>query len=118
MLPYLVNPAQPTIRKWNFTQIGINLQANGSLNGPCRIAVHLHADPGEQERVRGQRRHLVGHGRRRIPLTAGIPAEGFEYCCEVNVWQKNHGKDTYTIRPLDSKSASATTTTRSSRTTR
>ena len=61
MLPYLTNPGQKRIRKWNFTQVGANLQANGTLNAPCTIAA-LHADSGHQERLRGQQRHLVGRG--------------------------------------------------------
>ena len=36
MLPYLVNPAQPSIRKTNYTEIGTNLHANGEINGPCQ----------------------------------------------------------------------------------
>lgn len=37
MLPYLVSPAQPTIRRYNFSQGGINLQRNGGNNGPCVV---------------------------------------------------------------------------------
>lgn len=37
MLPYLTNPAQESIREFNFTQGGLNLQANGAINGPCVI---------------------------------------------------------------------------------
>ncbi|MET0682816.1 MAG: hypothetical protein ABWZ29_05695 [Casimicrobiaceae bacterium] len=35
MLPYLTNPRQKAIRKTNFTQVGPNLQADGTFNGPC-----------------------------------------------------------------------------------
>jgi arylsulfatase A-like enzyme len=35
MLPYLTDPAQPSIRAFNFTQGGLNIQANGGRNGPC-----------------------------------------------------------------------------------
>ena len=37
MLPYLTNPEQPSIRSFNFTQIGLNLQLDGGLNGPCNF---------------------------------------------------------------------------------
>ena len=37
MLPYLTNPAQESIREYNFTQGALNLQANGAINGPCVI---------------------------------------------------------------------------------
>ncbi len=35
LLPYLTNPAQGSIRTFNFTQGGLNLQANDGRNGPC-----------------------------------------------------------------------------------
>lgn len=35
MLPYLTNPAQESIREFNFAQGGPNLQVNGAVNGPC-----------------------------------------------------------------------------------
>lgn len=37
MLPYLGNPAATAIRRFNFTQGDLNLQANGGRNGPCVI---------------------------------------------------------------------------------
>jgi hypothetical protein len=35
LLPYLSNPAQASVRTLNFTQGGLNLQANGGSNAPC-----------------------------------------------------------------------------------
>ncbi len=35
MMPYLVDPNQASIRAFNFVQGGLNLQANGGVNGPC-----------------------------------------------------------------------------------
>ncbi|HLU61733.1 MAG TPA: sulfatase-like hydrolase/transferase, partial [Gammaproteobacteria bacterium] len=35
MLPYLANPAQDAIRDINFTQGGLNIQANDGVNPPC-----------------------------------------------------------------------------------
>ncbi len=35
MLPYLKNPMQQSIRSFNFTQGGMNIQENGGDNGPC-----------------------------------------------------------------------------------
>src|SRR5262249_24888495 len=37
MLPYLVNPGQRSIRRWNFTQVGVNLQINHATYAPCTI---------------------------------------------------------------------------------
>jgi hypothetical protein len=39
MLPYLINPAQSSLRTTNFTQTGINLSAGGIRPGPCVIPV-------------------------------------------------------------------------------
>jgi hypothetical protein len=35
MMPYLTNPNQPSLRDYNFSQGGFNIQANGAHNGPC-----------------------------------------------------------------------------------
>lgn len=35
LLPYLENPAQDSLRGINFTQMGVNIQANDGRNGPC-----------------------------------------------------------------------------------
>jgi hypothetical protein len=37
LLPYLTDPASPAQRDFNFSQGGLNLQANGQTNGPCMI---------------------------------------------------------------------------------
>lgn len=35
LLPYLSNPMQPGLRRFNFTQGGLNLQVDGGRNGAC-----------------------------------------------------------------------------------
>ena len=35
LLPYLNAPGQASLRSINFTQSGVNIQANGARNGPC-----------------------------------------------------------------------------------
>ncbi len=35
LLPYLINPSQPSLRDYNFTQGGFNIQKDGAHNGPC-----------------------------------------------------------------------------------
>jgi hypothetical protein len=37
MLPYLLNPNQKSIRRFNFTQGGLNIQKDNAHNGPCVI---------------------------------------------------------------------------------
>ena len=34
------------------------------------------------------------------PATQGIPAGGFQYCCQVNEWQAAKGATTYALQPL------------------
>lgn len=39
MLPYLTHPSQPSLRDYNFTQIGINITAHNERPGPCVITI-------------------------------------------------------------------------------
>ncbi len=36
-MPYLKKPRQKSIRDYNFTQVGPNIQAGNTINGPCTI---------------------------------------------------------------------------------
>ena len=88
LMPYLRNPSQPAIRKWNYNEMGPNLQANGSVNGPCVMS--------------------GGASCSQIPVTKGVCEDNggvwwgegaqdsdtpdepgpvpLKYCCEVNQW--------------------------------
>ena len=101
MLPYLANPAQASLRKWNFTQVGINYQANGALNGPCQIGNTCTQIPVTKGVCEDNGGIWWGAGAT-DPVTAGIPAAGLQYCCQVNIWRTNQGQSTYTLQPLDS----------------
>ncbi len=39
MLPYLMNPSQPSLRAYNFTQTGINISKHNERPGPCIISI-------------------------------------------------------------------------------
>jgi len=39
MLPYLTNPSQDSLRRYNFTQTGINITAHGARPGPCVLTI-------------------------------------------------------------------------------
>ena len=41
LLPYLQDPAQESIRSFNFVQGGLNIQANDGVNGPCVFSGNL-----------------------------------------------------------------------------
>lgn len=97
MLPYLTNPSQPGLRKWNFTQFGMNLQADGAINGPCQMAntcSHIPVTRGVCEDNGG-----VWYGAGADP-SLGLPAGGLEYCCQVQWWVVNkQGVSANTIQP-------------------
>jgi Sulfatase len=98
MLPYLVNPEQPSLRSTNFTQIGLNLQLNGGINGPCQIDVTCTQIPVTKSVCEDNEGIWWGAGAT-DPATAGIPPQGLTYCCNVNTWLADHGQPTLTISP-------------------
>lgn len=85
MLPYVVNPNQPSIRTWNYTEVGVNLQANGAVNGPCTISDSCTQIPVTKGVCEDNNGIWWGSGHD-DPMTAGIPPEGFQYCCQVNAY--------------------------------
>ncbi len=92
MLPYLENPKQPSIRKTNYTEIGTNLHAKGEINGPCvysggTTCTQIAPTEGVCEDNNGV---WWGPGAT-DPSTAGIPPEGIALCCDVAIWQHDHG---------------------------
>ncbi|MFN2377485.1 MAG: sulfatase-like hydrolase/transferase [Candidatus Binatia bacterium] len=107
MLPYLVDPQQPGIRPWNFTQVGTNLQANGAINGPCTISdscTQIPVTKGVCEDNNG-----TWWGKKHdAEITQGAPEEGFQRCCQVNEFVLSRGCDPtkdgcpYTVTPLTS----------------
>lgn len=93
LLPYLANPRQGSIRRWNFTQAGPNLQANNGINGPCTIQNSCTQIPVTKSVCEDNGGIWWGQG----STVEGIPAGGFKLCCEVNTWL---GQPTYVIQPL------------------
>jgi len=92
LLPYLENPNQPSIRTTNYTEIGTNQHANGVLNGPCLYSsgatcTQIAPTKGVCEDNNGV---WWGPGAT-DPSTHGIPAEGLALCCDVAIWQHDHG---------------------------
>ena len=98
MLPYLTNPEQPSIRSINFTQIGLNLQLDGGLNGPCNFGTSCSHIPVSKSVCEDNGGVWWGAGAT-DPSTAGIPPEGLTYCCDVDIWLANHGQPTVEILP-------------------
>jgi hypothetical protein len=84
MLPYVVNREQDGIRQWNFTQVGVNLQANGAINGPCTISNSCTQIPVTKGVCEDNNGTWWGAGNDLMSI--GVPPEGFKYCCEVNAF--------------------------------
>ena len=102
MLPYLLNPAQPNIRKTNFTEIGTNLHANGEINGPCQYNTTTCTQIAPTKSVCEDNSGIWWGAGATDPSTAGIPSGGLKLCCDVAVWQANHGQTISTdIYPLE-----------------
>lgn len=99
LLPYLQDPAQPAIRSWNYTEVGPNLQANGAVNAPCTISSSCSQIPVTASVCTDNNGVWWGPGAT-DPITAGIPKEGFTYCCEVNAFRAAQGQPLYSIPPL------------------
>ena len=101
MLPYLTNPEQPAIRSWNYTEVGLNLQANETVNGPCVInsCTQIPIVRSVCEDNNG-----VWWGADNDAEFNGVPApaEGFQYCSQVREFVERNGGDSFYIQPLDS----------------
>lgn len=88
MRPYLSNPNQTSIRKFNFTQVGNNAQANGAINAPCTISTSCTQIPVSKNVCEDNGGAWWGADGD-APITAGMPAGGFTYCCQVNQFVYN-----------------------------
>jgi hypothetical protein len=102
MLAYLSDPAQGPIRPWNYTEVGLNLQANGALNGPCLIGASCTQIPVSPGVCADNNGTWWGEG---SVAKAGItpaPAGGFKYCSQVNNFLAANGQDTVAVQPLTS----------------
>ena len=98
MLPYLTNPKQPSIRSFNFTQIGLNLQAQRRDQRPVQLGASCTQIPVSKSVCEDNGGVWWGAGAT-DPSTAGIPPQGLTYCCEVDIWLANQGQPTVTILP-------------------
>jgi hypothetical protein len=101
MLAYLTDPNQPAIRSWNYTEVGLNLQANGTVNGPCVInsCTQIPIVRSVCEDNNG-----VWWGEDNDAEFNGVPApaEGFQYCSQVRQFVQQNGGDAFEIQPLAS----------------
>jgi hypothetical protein len=109
MLPYLVNPAQPSIRRWNFTQVGANIQVGGALNAPCTIGSSCTQIPVSQKVCQDNDGVWWGAGfddpstqcKASSADCTPVPPSGYTDCCQVIAFQISNGDTPATITPLD-----------------
>jgi len=99
MLPYLRNPDQQSIRKWNYTEVGANLQTNGTINQPCVISGGCTQIPVSKSVCEDNNGVWWGDGAD-APETEGIPEGGYQYCCQVNAFRAAQDASLYNITPL------------------
>jgi arylsulfatase A-like enzyme len=92
VLPYVVNPDQPSIRSWNYTEVGVNLQVGGAINGPCTIQSSCTQIPMTKGVCEDNNGTWWGK-EHDAPATAGIPEDGFTHCCQVNDFVIRQGCD-------------------------
>ena len=99
MLPYVTNPNQQSIRAWNYTEVGANLQVGGAINQPCVISGGCTQIPVSKSVCEDNGGVWWGVGAD-APETEGIPASGYDFCCQVNEFVVAKGSEAYNILPL------------------
>lgn len=105
MLPYFKNINLPSIRKYDFTLGGPNLQANGGINGPCQFPSGGSCSqiPVTKSVCEDNGGVWFGEGATGSYPTGStstpIPSDGFQYCCQVQVWIKDNGGTPLTVVP-------------------
>jgi sulfatase-like protein len=101
MLGYLENPGQPSIRRWNFTQVGVNLQINHATYAPCTIGTSCTQIPVSQSVCMDNNGVWWGEGHD-DPVTVNAPPAGYTDCCQAVADLIGQGKAEDTIEPLES----------------
>lgn len=99
MLSYLTTPDASSERAYNFTQVGNNQQAGGTINPPCTLGPGCSQIPVSKS---------VCHDNSGIwwgaePDEPGVPAEGFTQCCQVNQYQYENELPLFDLQPLSAE---------------
>lgn len=99
MLPYLTTPGVASQRDYNFTQVGNNHQAGGTINQPCTFATSCSQIPVSKS---------VCHDNSGVwwgaePDEPDVPAEGYTQCCQVNQYLYDHEQPMIGLQPLSAE---------------
>ena len=99
MLPYLTDVEQRPIREWNYTEVGLNLQANGVVNGPCLINSCTQI-PNVRSICEDNNGVWWGEDNEASINGINAPEEGFQFCSQVLDFVTSNGGEAFAIQPL------------------
>jgi hypothetical protein len=102
MMPYLKKPRQKSIRDYNFTQVGPNIQAGNTINGPCTINTGCTQIPVTEGVCTDNGGTWWGEGTDQVDQEE-YP-DGLEYCCDVNqyLYENERQDEMFNLQPLRS----------------
>jgi hypothetical protein len=99
MLTYLTTPGSASQRAYNFTQLGNNQQAGGTINQPCTISTSCTQIPVSKSVCHDNGGTWWGAE----PDEANVPAGGYTQCCEVNQYQYSNDLPLFLVQPLSAE---------------
>ena len=106
LLPYLLNPDQPALRDYNFTQGDLNIQLNGGRNGPCVISTMCSHTPVNKTVCEDNGGVWWGKGADDPSVVSEYYSGDLEQCWQVNQAIYHHDPDAYASSRLDMGSTS------------
>ena len=101
VLPYLLNPEQPSVRNINFTMAGFNEQAFGGSNGPCVISTSCTQIPTSKSVCEDNQGVWWGPNYD-DPTVISNGGAGYPKCAYVNQALYKKGQPTLSILPESS----------------
>lgn len=102
MLAYLTDPSTAPARAWNYTEVGVNAQANGAMNGPCTIGATCTQIPIDRGVCEDNNGTWWGEGTTAAVNGVRAPSAGFAMCCQVVDFMVRNRGEPVAISPLTS----------------
>ena len=96
LLPYLTTPEIGSQRQYNFTYVGNNQQAGGTINQPCSFVSSCSQIPVSKSVCNDNGGKWWGVE----PDEADVPIEGYTSCCEANQYLYERGEAMFNLAPL------------------
>jgi hypothetical protein len=100
MLPYLTTPGVESQRKYNFTQVGNNHQAGGTINQPCTFTGTSCSQIPVSKSVCNDNNGVWWGAE---PDQPDVPVGGYTQCCEVNQYLYDHEEPMVSLDPLSAE---------------